>query len=158
MFVKVYFSPVSNPFLKNPLAGLFPALNFQWYFDVPSLFLISTQNDNLCCYLVSRASQAVVENHLAIWSALHIWRYSTYRFNQLGIKIFGRKKFQKISKSEIWVFQALTTVMDREASCAAVHGVTKSQTWLSDWTELILAINSHILYKVHYEYWKSWLM
>ena len=27
-------------------------------------------------------------------------------------------------------------VMDREAWHAAVHGVTKSWTWLSDWTEL----------------------
>ena len=29
-------------------------------------------------------------------------------------------------------------VMDREALCAAVHGVPKSWTWLSDWTELNL--------------------
>ena len=27
-------------------------------------------------------------------------------------------------------------VMDREAWHAAVHGVTKSRTWLSNWTEL----------------------
>ena len=33
-------------------------------------------------------------------------------------------------------------VMDREARCAAVHGVAKSRTQLSDWTELILFLMS----------------
>ena len=37
-------------------------------------------------------------------------------------------------------------VMDREAWLAAVHGVTKSWTWLSDWTDwLILEINSFVI-------------
>ena len=35
-------------------------------------------------------------------------------------------------------------VMDREAWHAAVHGVAKSQTWLSDWTELNLCWQSDV--------------
>ena len=36
-----------------------------------------------------------------------------------------------VSLSELW-----DLVMDREACCAAIHGVSKSRTRLSDWTEL----------------------
>ena len=36
-------------------------------------------------------------------------------------------------------------VMDRETWHAAVHGITKSQTWLNNWTEL--NILSHILFQ-----------
>ena len=45
------------------------------------------------------------------------------------------------SLSKLWEM-----VKESEACCAAAHGVTKSQTWLTNWTDKLIHVEEHTLF------------
>ena len=90
-----------------------------------------------------------------------IWRADSFEKTLMPGNIEGRRRrgLQRMrwldgitNSMDMGLVRLRQLVMDREAWCAVLHGVTKSQTWLSDWTETIERNNCRCKYQ---SYWFS---
>ena len=89
------------------------------------------------CFGAVSPEEASVLGYVLLFRGL-VLQKETSCFRRVDFLPMGRQRIRRldgiIASMDMSLSGFQKIVKDREAWCAAVHGVTKSQTWLSNWT------------------------